>query len=451
MRIVLVSGYELGHQPINLAVPSAALRAAGHEVRCVDTSIRPLGDDAIDWADAVAVSVPMHTALRLANDAAQYVRSRRPSLPICLYGLYAAVGSAQRPAGLVDQVIAGEYQTGLVEWASAVDSGSVPHLANPVIVEVGRSRTPAPDRSLLEPLDNYAMLEVGGEHRLAGYVEASRGCRHRCRHCPVPVVYDGRVRVVDPHTVEADIAALVAAGARHITFGDPDFFNAVPHSLKIVEAVHSRFPDLTFDCTIKVEQLLKHRQAIPTLADSGCLFVITAIESTSEVVLGKLDKGHSEADAAEAIELLRRHGIEMRPTFLPFTPWTKISDLLDLCHFISRHDLIGNIDPVQMTIRLLIPDGSLLLDDPELVATLGDFEPELLTHPWSSPDPRVDQLQADLSVLVEKLTAEGSPPINTFEHIWRLIHETAGVSETMPDMSAGSIEGRPRLTEPWFC
>ena len=32
----------------------------------------------------------------------------------------------------------------------------------------------------------------------------------------------------------ADIARLVAIGARHITLGDPDFLNGVRHSLRIV-------------------------------------------------------------------------------------------------------------------------------------------------------------------------------------------------------------------------
>jgi len=451
VRIVLVSGYELGHQPVNLAVPGAALGDAGHEVRCVDTSIGPLGDDAIDWADAVAVSVPMHTAMRLAIETARYVRSRRPELPICFYGLYAAVGADRWSTGLVDQVIAGEYESTLVDWVGSVDLDGHRSLPQPVVINTARGPSTTPDRSLLHPLDSYAMLKVAGEHHLVGYVETSRGCRHRCRHCPVPVIYDGRVRMVDPDAVVADIAELIAAGARHITFGDPDFFNAVPHSMKVARAVHDRFPDITFDCTIKVEHLLKHRDVLPSLAETGCLFVVTAVESTSNLVLDKLQKGHVHSEAIEAIGLLRAHGIEMRPTFLPFTPWTEVSDLLDLCRFIADHDLIGNVDPVQMTIRLLIPDGSLLLNDPELVGTLGPFDHERLTHPWSSPDPLVDRLQADLSVLLEKLTAEATPPVGIFEAMWRLIHEAAGVPDSVPDITHGSIEGRPRLTEPWFC
>ncbi len=451
MRVVLVSGYELGHQPLQLAAPGAALTAAGHEVRCVDTSIQPLDDRILEWAQALAVSVPMHTAMRLAIEVATHVRSSRPDLPICFYGLYATVGSDRTAGLLADQLIAGEYEGALVDWVSnlAADGGKT--LAQPVIVELGRRATTLADRRLLPPLDQYAMLEVDGDRRLAGYVEASRGCRHRCRHCPVPVIYDGRVRVVEPSVVVRDVANLVAAGARHVTFGDPDFFNAVPHSLKVISAVHRAFPDLTFDCTIKVEHLIRHRDAIPKLAAAGCLFVVTALESTSDLVLDKLNKGHVHSEAATAIELLRASGIEMRPTFLPFTPWTTTGDLLDLCHFIARHDLIGNVDPVQMTIRLLVPEGSLLLDESGLKEFFGPFDHELLTYPWSSIDPTVDQLHSSLVALLEKATVDEVPPVDIFTAMWKLIHELAGVEQAPPDVASGSVVGRPRLTEPWFC
>jgi len=41
----------------------------------------------------------------------------------------------------------------------------------------------------------------------------------------------------------------VAAGATHITFGDPDFLNGPGHALKVVRAAHAEFPRLTFDFT----------------------------------------------------------------------------------------------------------------------------------------------------------------------------------------------------------
>src|SRR3954453_17775070 len=88
VRVLLVSTYELGHQPLHVASPAAALRNAGHDVRCLDLSVEPWDPEAVEWAEKVACSVPMHTAMRRAMRAAQATRRARPELPICFYGLY---------------------------------------------------------------------------------------------------------------------------------------------------------------------------------------------------------------------------------------------------------------------------------------------------------------------------------------------------------------------------
>src|SRR5438552_980475 len=360
MRVLLVSTYELGHQPLNLAAPAAALGGAGHEVRTLDTSVEPWSEELVAWADAVAFSVPMHTAMRLALRGAAAVRAARPGLPICLYGLYATVSRDLTRAGLADHAIAGEYEPELVAWVDALAGAPAP-AGGRAVVDLGRHRPDAPpDRSGLPGLERYARLAVGGEERTAGYVEASRGCVHRCKHCPVPVVYDGRLRIVPEDVVLADVAAQVEAGARHITFGDPDFLNGPHHSMRVVAAVHKHWPELTFDCTTKVEHILRHEDLWPELADAGCLFVVSAFESVNDETLAILDKGHTAAEAAAAVALLRRHGIEIRPSFLPFTPWTTLDDVADVVDFAAALDLVPNVDPVQYTIRLLVPEGSLL-------------------------------------------------------------------------------------------
>jgi hypothetical protein len=91
VRVLLISTYELGHQPLHVASPAAALRAAGHEVRCLDLSVQPWDADALTWAQALGLSVPMHTAMRLSIDVARRVRDEHPRVPICFSGLYAPV------------------------------------------------------------------------------------------------------------------------------------------------------------------------------------------------------------------------------------------------------------------------------------------------------------------------------------------------------------------------
>jgi radical SAM superfamily enzyme YgiQ (UPF0313 family) len=284
-------------------------------------------------------------------------------------------------------------------------------------------------------------------------VEASHGCVHRCRHCPVPTVYDGRIRIVPPETVLRDVERLADMGARHITFGDPDFLNGWRHSLAIVRGLHERWPDLTFDCTTKVEHVLEHAEVWTEMAASGCLFVVSALESVNDEILVRLDKGHTTAQAVLAIDLLREHGIETRPSFMPFTPWTTARDVLEIVDFVAAHDLVANVDPVQYTIRLLVPEGSLLLERADLREHLGPYDAERLSYPWRSVDPAADQLQGRLSALVQQSAAAQEATGLTFARIRAAVREATGEPavrepEAIP---MGSTEGRPRLTEPWFC
>ncbi len=452
MHVLLISTYELGHQPLHVASPAAALCRAGHEVRCLDLSVQPWDPDALDWAQAVGFSVPMHTAMRLALSAGRRVRREHPGLPICLYGLYATVSRELVTSELGAHMIAGEYEPALTAWVNRLMAPGAPSPADP-IVHLQRGTFELPARELLPGLDRYARLAVGGEERLVGYVEASHGCVHRCRHCPVPVVYDGRIRVVQAETVLHDIERLAAMGARHITFGDPDFLNGWRHSLAIVRALHERHPELTFDCTTKVEHVLERADGWAEMAAAGCLFVVCALESVNDEILARLDKGHTTAEAVLAIELLREHGIETRPSFMPFTPWTTPRDVLDILNFVVTHDLVANVDPVQYTIRLLVPEGSLLLERADLREYLGPYEAERLSYPWRAADPAADWLQGHLSALVQQSAASQEATSLTFARIRAAAREATGeAARTEPEaMPMGSSEGRPRLTEPWFC
>jgi hypothetical protein len=462
VRILLVSTYELGHQPVHVASPAAALRARGHEVRAVDVSVEPWDEALVEWADRVGFSVPMHTAMRMAVALAASVRAQCPDLPICFYGLYAAMGRDSTTAAVADLVIAGEYEPALLAWANG-PKGSTTGApgADATVVHLGRSSFTTPARDLLPPLESYARLVLGDDEMLAGAVEASHGCSHRCRHCPLPVVYDGRLRVVPEDVVLADVTQLVALGARHVSFGDPDFLNGPRHAVRVAQAVHSCFPELSFDCTTKVEHILAHEDMWATMADTGCLFVVSAFESVDDTTLGILDKGHTCAEESAAVSLLRRHGIEIRPSWLPFTPWTKASELVAILEFVVAHDLVNNVDAVQYTIRLLLPEGSLLLSAPEVTARLEHYDATRLSWAWTAEEAGLDDLQEELAALVEQ-AGSGPCPLGgeaifaEVEARVRTYMERTGSTSSEQGPRPGSVSmgppgPRPRLSEPWFC
>lgn len=444
MRVLLVSTYELGRQPVHLSSPAAALRAAGHHVAIVDLSVQGLTEDQVSAAEAIALSVPMHTAKRLADEITSEVRSLRPELPVAHYGLYAGVGF--EPDGLVDMALEGEYEPGLLAWLEGLEGAQRP--TPEVVRHIGRSDYLTPDREGLPALDSYARMEYGGRTVIAGAVEASRGCRHRCRHCPIPAVYDGRMRVVPREAVLEDVDRLVAAGAGHITFGDPDFLNAPKHSLDILERAHVSHPDVTFDATVKVEHVLKHEGIWSDLAGMNLLFVVSAFESVDEATLDILDKGHTVRDMAGAVEILRRAGIHIRPTWLPFVPWTETHHVIELLRFIDEHGLHGATDPVQLAIKLLIPGGSLLESHPSVTPHLTTYDAAALTWRWRFVDPEVEVLQKELDRVAAAASDCGEEVMSTLRTMWSTVEGIT--AEPLGHFHPGE-DNAPRLTESWYC
>jgi radical SAM superfamily enzyme YgiQ (UPF0313 family) len=432
MRVLLVSTYELGHQPLHLASPAARLLDDGHEVRCLDLAVEHWDDERFSWAERVAFSVPMHTAMRLAVPAVDRLRKVRPDLPVAFYGLYAGVGVRTTSA----RRMVGEYEDELSQWAAGEVDG------HQTTIDLGKKSFLKPARHLLPALDLYAKLEIEGDQRLAGYVEASHGCRHRCRHCPIPAVYDGRYRVTGLEAVLADVGQLVEMGARHITFGDPDFLNAPRYAIDVLRDVSLSFPGLTFDLTVKVEHILQHSEIWPELAALGVVFVVSAFETTNDHVLVLLEKGHTASDMAMAVKILRAAGIAVRPSWLPFTPWTRAEDLADIMQFLAGHDLFGSTDPVQMSIRLLLPEGSRLLTVPDIAPFLTGYDADRLTYTWRAADPTTDHLQQELALVAESAV---DSPWDTLAQMWQLLMD----GHPLPDKSANIPP--PRLTEPWFC
>ncbi|MCP4425950.1 MAG: radical SAM protein [Chloroflexi bacterium] len=441
--ILLLACYELGHQPLSLAWPAAVLRENGMAVTAVDLSISSFPQTEAEKADIVAISVPMHTALRLGVQAARQVRAVNPDAHICFYGLYAWLNRDYLLDGIADSAVAGEVERPLLTLAQNLFVGKVETAVN----HIARQQFPVPDRNGLPPLNKYARYMHNGSAELAGYVEASRGCLHTCRHCPVVPVYDGRFFIVPIDVVMADIRLQAAAGARHITFGDPDFLNGPGHALKIVRALHDEFPGLTFDFTTKVEHILKHRHLFPEFRALGCSFVISAFEATGDDVLTRLDKGHTVADMETALEILAGAGIHPQPTWVPFTPWTTLADYIEMLAWIRERKLIQHVPAVQLSVRLLIPPESRLLTHPDAADWRGSLDATNFTYRWRHPDRRMDELQQTVAALAE----QGGDDFELFAAIEQAAYALDG--RIPPPISPLILyqPAPPRLTEDWFC
>lgn len=450
MRVVLISPYEIGRQPFGLAEPAAWLKREGCDVRCLDLSIEKLDMDALARADLVAIYVAMHTATRIAAEALPKIRAQAPSAHLCVYGLYAPMNEDFFRARGAGTVLGGEFEPGLASLVKRLRAGDGAIQTEPV-VSTQHIEFITPDRAGLPALARYANLVMPDDtRRTVAFAEASRGCKHVCRHCPVVPVYQGKFRIVPVEVVMADIRQQVSLGARHVSFGDPDFLNGPTHALRVVRALHAEFPEMTYDATIKIQHIVEHAELLPELRATGCLFITSAVESVDDAVLERLAKQHTRADFVRALELTRAAGIALAPTFVPFTPWTALRGYLDLLRTIVELDLIEAVPPVQLAIRLLVPRGSYLLQLPGFEAWLEPFDAQMLGYPWRHADPAVDALQHDVARIAADGDREGRARHATFEEIWRIAHSAADLPPPQIPR-ASSRTTIPRLSENWYC
>jgi radical SAM superfamily enzyme YgiQ (UPF0313 family) len=438
MRVLLLSTYDLGRQPFGLASPAAWLQEAGHEVDTCDLAVSPLPPRKAREAEIIAFHLPMHTATRLAVPIIGRVRELNPRARLVAYGLYAPLNEEYLRSLGVSAVVGGEFEQELLNAIQGVPSNLVP---------LSRLAFKTPVRNTLPTLDRYAHLRHASDRRVVGYTEASRGCKHLCRHCPVVPVYNGAFRIVQPDVVIEDIRQQIAAGARHITFGDPDFFNGPGHALRVMEQFAREFAGITYDVTIKVEHLLKHRELLDRLRETGCLFVTSAVESLEETVLEKLDKGHTRADFLEALRSTREAGLHLNPTFVPFTPWTTLDGYRDLLRVVAEENLVESVAPIQLALRLLIPSGSRILDIEDVQPMLRGFDPAALVWRWDHPKSELDALARAAFAIAASAQKQQTTRSSVFSQLWAAAFD-GELWEPPVLLDRAAI---PFLEEPWYC
>ena len=376
---------------------------------------------------------------------------------ICFYGLYASLNADYLLDTVADSVIGGEFEQSLVALIKEIDEGR-----SEASSRSARKSCPCLRGWIFRFQSAARFLRSNVTPSLSA--TASSSLRATSKQVADAFII-ARIARFHPFTtgdfsscleqvVLEDIRQLVAAGARHVTFGDPDFLNGPTHSLRIARAMHEEFPELTFDFTAKVEHIIKYRSLIPEFARAGCIFVVSAVESLSDTVLAHLEKGHTRRDVGRAFHILRDAGIALRPSFVSFTPWTTIDDFIEVLDFVRSHNLVDHVDPVQYSIRLLVPPGSLLVSRPGTEAWLGPLAQESFSYNWSHTDPRMDELHKQVVQIVEQAARRNEDPAALrFNESAMRLSRARGDEEMIryaPEIAPMRLRP-PRLTEAWFC
>jgi hypothetical protein len=154
------------------------------------------------------------------------------------------------------------------------------------------------------------------------------------------------------------------------------------------------------------------------------------------------------------VELFRKVGLALSPTFVAFTPWTSLKGYCALLARLSELDLVESVAPIQLAIRLLIPSGSRLLELAEVRGLIGPFDAAAMVYPWANAEPRLDDLCREIQKLVQQGEKKGESRRSIFSRVWKMAHEMAddspgrGISDFPVGISRATI---PYLNEPWYC
>ena len=286
-----------------------------------------MDEASVQPADLVAFFLPMHTATRMALPLIDR-RAPRAILRshICAYGLYAPLNDDMLRERGVQTVLGPEFEEALRDLANRLsrapdDSPRAPDRPADRAasgLQDARSLGSAAARTLRRAPDRRRTSRSSVTRR------RTRGCKHRCRHCPIVPVYDGRFRVVPSDVVLADIAAQVAAGAQHITFGDPDFFNGPRHAMAHRRgAARAPIPASPTTSRSRSSTCCQHRDAAPAAARHRLRLRHERGGVVRRCRARVAGQGAHARGLRRGSRLLPRRSVSTSsPTFVAFTPWT---------------------------------------------------------------------------------------------------------------------------------
>jgi len=428
LKILLLSFYDLGKQPKIISELYKKLDNGSNQIDIVDYSIEEK-NLTLDNYDVLGIYASMHTASVLAE---QYLRDRKLPNKLFVFGLYANVFSE----------MFSNFQS-----IHSFDSDELESLLEVQLNPNYSFKHSVPDRTILPSITDYSHIVDGSNNLIAGSVETTYGCKHECTHCPVPIEFKGMFKTFGTEKIITDVTNQVEEGAKHISFNDPDFFNGPKHALKILQLLNEKHPSITYDSTIKVEHILKYPDYFQELKNLNMLFVISAFETTNDHVLNILQKNHSSNDLNKAVELSLENNIDIRPTWMPFSPWTEQNDLISIIKLIENYKLRETVDPIQLTIKLLVPKNSLILKRPEMKEYLLDYDPSSFSYAWKYKFPNIDNIQNELFTYVLQHESE-----NEYAQYLGLVDILEShTNETLLNSEKYSQRIVPKLSETWFC
>ncbi|MDZ4169709.1 MAG: radical SAM protein [Coriobacteriia bacterium] len=265
--------------------------------------------------DVVGFSVYCWNA-RAIYQACSIIRDANPDLTIVLGGPEVTCVAEQvleaNPA--VDIVVRGEGEETFSELLRVIATGKYPWRCPGVTARNGNEIVSAPDRPLMEDLDQIPSPYLTGlltPDAALSYVESYRGCPHRCSYC-----FEGkgstRIRYFSAERVAADVAAVAdSPGVRSFSFVD-SVFNLTPERLHWLAGILEPYARRGLALhTIEVDIERIDEEQARDLRRAGVVSVETGPQSIGADALKTCHRSFNPEYFARGVAELKRQGISV--------------------------------------------------------------------------------------------------------------------------------------------
>lgn len=141
-------------------------------------------------------------------------------------------------------------------------------------------------------------------------VAPSRGCLHHCHFCPFWGLYNATYRTRSPELVVEQLELLTDKyGVKLVQFSDPLTNGDRNWMEKFLDLMIERKVDMKWKMLPRADLILRDRDLVPKMAESGLVQILTGVESFSQSTLNYARKNESVDEIKECIRLAREYKI----------------------------------------------------------------------------------------------------------------------------------------------
>lgn len=331
-------------EPLELEYVAAGLE--GHEVEIVDLILeRGLGRRLRRFRPDVVGTGAYIAGVNEAIKVCRAVKRWNPRCFTVVGGVHAALVPEDFSDAAVDCIVRCDGTSAMPELIEALESGrplrEVRGLALPRpdgSVESTGSRPYMPDPDSL-PLPRRDLVARLGHryhylfHRPVATVKTAWGCRHRCRFCFTWRITDGTLFTRGPESVVDELSRIEA---EEIYIVDDAFLEDPGRLSKIARLLRERGIRKKYLVFGRTDFIAEHEEIIAEWAALGLCAVLVGLEAATDGELASMGKTTSVDCNRRAVEVLRRHGVDVYASLIPrpdYTPadWKRLQDLVEEC------------------------------------------------------------------------------------------------------------------------